>query len=369
MASDSSLSHDDASNSNASYISTVNAQKHIEKEEKSSKKKAIKLGIKIAKFIVFILIVVWIARQLQKSWTEIVQYEWSPRFGWLILSGLLYLLAFLPTASFWFFSLRWLGQEPNYWKAIKAFYFSQLGKYIPGKAMVVLIRSDMISGPKVRMSIAAVSVFYETLTMMGAGAFIAACIVLCYFREHLLFSCMALAVAIVSLVPLVPPVFVRILKILRIGKNDPLVQESLKKLKYSSLLKGFLLMTVTWLFFGLSLWAAILGLGITPHPLSVALPRYVAVVALAMTLGFAVPISPGGLGIREAVLSALLLPYFDIILKEPSNLTWTVAPEAVATIVSLVQRITSILAEVGLVICLFLGSFIIKYLIKKKEER
>ncbi|MBP5622015.1 MAG: flippase-like domain-containing protein [Thermoguttaceae bacterium] len=313
------------------------------------------------------MIVAWIARQLQKSWTEIIQYEWNPQYGWLIFSGLLYLLAFLPSATFWYLSLRWLGQKPDYWLAVKSFYFSQLGKYIPGKAMVVLIRSDMISGPNVRASIAAVSVFYETLTMMGSGAFIAALIVLCCFREHWLFSCLALGVALVSLIPLTPPVFIKILKILRIGKNDPLVQEYLKRLKFSCLFKGFLLMAILWLFFGLSLWAAILGLGLTPQPLLIALPRYISVVALAMTLGFAVPISPGGLGIREAVLSALLIPYFTLILAEPSNANWIVSSEATSTIVSLVQRITSILAEISFVVSVFLGSAISKSFKSKRR--
>ncbi|MBR5759322.1 MAG: flippase-like domain-containing protein [Thermoguttaceae bacterium] len=349
--------------------STISPQDSPEKGEDSPKRrKTIKTVLKIVKSLVFLLIVAWIARQLQKSWTEIVQYKWSPQYGWLTLSALLYLLAFLPSASFWFLSLRWLGQKPNYWLAIKSFYFSQLGKYIPGKAMVVLIRSDMISGPNVRAGIAAVSVFYETLTMMGSGAFIAALIVLCCFREHWFFSCLALGVALVSLIPLTPPVFIKILQILRIGKNDPHVQESLKRLKFSCLIKGFFLMTILWLFFGLSLWSAILGLGLTPQPLLIALPRYISVVALAMTLGFAVPISPGGLGIREAVLSALLIPYFTLILAEPSNADWIVSPEATSTIVSLVQRITSILAEIGFVALVFLGSTVSKCFANKRDD-
>ncbi len=332
----------------------------------SFRKKTIKLGIKIVKLFVFFLVVAWIARQFQKSWLEIVQYEWNPQYCWLILSGFFYLLAFLPSASFWFLALRWLGQKPNYWLAVKSFYFSQLGKYVPGKALVVIIRSDMISGPNVRPSIAAVGVFYETLTMMGSGAFLAALIVLCCFREHWLLSSLALGVAFVSLIPITPPVFVKILNILRIGKNDPLVQESLKRLKFNYLVKGFLLTSILWLFFGLSLWTSILGLGLTPRPFWNAAPLYISVVALAMTLGFAVPISPGGLGIREAVLSALLIPYFTLILNEPDNADWSISPEATAAIVSLVQRITSILAELSFVILVFVVSVIYKCFANRK---
>lgn len=351
-----------------SFLSDVSEVVPPKQELDAPSKKPIKKFIKAAKFLTLVLILVWIFLQLERCWSEIIEYQWQIRYGWLLISGLLYIIAFIPSALFWFLSLRWLGQSPQFWQSVKAFYFSQLGKYIPGKAMVVIIRSEMASGPKVRASIAAVCVFYETLTMMGSGAFIAALIVLCYFRQHLTFSCMALGVALVSLLPLIPPVFVRILKVLRIGKNDLQVQESLQNLKYSYLFKGFFLMIFLWLGFGLSLWAAIKGLGITTPSLLWTLPRYVAVVALAMTLGFAVPISPGGLGIREAVTFALLTPYFSNLLSDPSNSSWTITPEALATIVSLVQRVTSIIAEVGIVALLSLFSLPTK-LGQKKEQK
>ena len=354
-------------NSNGSVPRDTNAGETV-----SNKKKWIKRCVAVLKLVVLALIFLWIGRQLQKSWADIAQYEWRPRYSWIVLSGIFYIVAFLPSATLWYLSLRWFGQEPGYWDSIKAFYLSQLGKYVPGKAMVVIIRADSIAGPKVRASIAAVSVFYETLTMMGSGAFIAALIVLCLFRQHWFFSCMALGVAVASCVPLLPPVFVRILKLLRIGANDPQVQESLRSLKYSCLIKGFALTSVLWLFFGLSLWAAICGIGIVPQPLLTALPRYVSVGALAMALGFAVPISPGGLGIREAVLSALLIPYFVVILQYPENESFSIAPEALATIVSLLQRIVSIFAEVAAVALLFAAVPAIKKtwnLLSKKTEK
>ncbi len=320
-----------------------------------SNKLLIKHLLALLKIVILTFVLVWLSMLLRKSWQDIVQYNWRIQYRWLFLSGIFYIVAFIPSAFFWYLSLRWLGQSPKLWQAFKAFYFSQLGKYIPGKALVVLIRSDMISGPKVRTSIAAACVFYETLMMMGIGAFIAAIIVLCYFRQHIIFSCMALGVSVVSLLPLTPPLFVRLLKILHIGKGDPQVQQSLQNLRYKNLLAGMVLMIFLWLGFGLSLWSAIQGLGISTPPLYLSLPRYVCIVALAMTLGFAVPISPGGLGIREAVISALLLPYLSSILNEPSNAHWSITPDSLAAIVALIQRITSIIAEVA-VVAFFFGT-------------
>ena len=336
---------------------TSNNSDSARPETKDAKKKFVKRAVNVAKLLVLALVILWLAKTLSKNWNEISQYQWRPRYGWLVVSGLFYLLAYFPSASFWFLSLRWLGQRPNYFRSVQAFYYSQLGKYVPGKAMVAIIRSGMVSGPNVRPSIAVVGVFYETLTMMGTGAFIGAIIVFCFAREHWFYSLLALAVALASIVPLTPPIFARVLKVLRVGKNDPQVEESLGKLKFSYLFKGLCLMTILWVCFGLSLWASILGLGIEPGSLLVELPRFIAIVGLSTTLGFAVPISPGGLGIREGVLSALLVPYFAAILNDPSNADWNVAPEAVATIVSIVQRITSIIAEIAIVLVFFSVSF------------
>ena len=309
-------------------------------------KKKFRLLIAIAKLLVLILVIVWITLQLQKSWTEILAYAWTPRWSWLIASGLFYLCGYFPASLFWYLSLCWLGQKPNFFKSILAYYSSQLGKYVPGKAMVVVIRTGMIVSERVRVSVAAVSVFYETLTMMGSGAFIGALIVFFFFRENAVFSLIALGVAVCSVTPLLPPLFVRVLKVLKVGKNDPNVQEALKNLKYRHLIIGFALMTVLWVFFGLSLWAVIRGIGVEPGPLLDSLPRYIASVSLATSLGFVVVISPGGLGVREMLLSKLLIPFFSLILGNPVNSAFNIAPEALATIISILQRIISIIAEV-----------------------
>ena len=98
--------------------------------------------------------------------------------------------------------------------------------------------------------------------------------------------------------------------------------------------------------------AVVQGVGLDSGSLIENLPRYVASVALATSFGFAVFISPGGLGVREALLSALLTPYFALILTNPDNAAFQLKPEALATLVSLVQRIISMIAEVSIFVVL-----------------
>lgn len=310
------------------------------------------------KLLLFALVVAWIASRLSKDWTEISRYDWRPRGGWLVASGLFYLAAYLPTAFFWRLSLRWLGGAPDVFSALKAFYVSQLGKYVPGKALVVVIRSALVANEKTKASVAAICVFYETLTMMATGALLSALIVAVCFREHWLYSAAALATAVCAGVPLLPPIFVRILAILRVGKNDPTLQDRFRALTWRSLLVGVGLSSVLWFLFGLSLWAAIWAIGVDPGPFSPSAPRLIAASALAVVFGFAVAVAPGGLGVREAALTILLIPFFDAILQEPENATFTASAETLATIVALVQRLVSIVAEIAAVAAFYAASAI-----------
>jgi len=49
-------------------------------------------------------------------------------------------------------------------------------KYVPGKALVVILRAGLIRSRRVNAVVAAISVFYETLTMMAVGSFLAGAI-------------------------------------------------------------------------------------------------------------------------------------------------------------------------------------------------
>lgn len=300
-----------------------------------------------AKLALTLLVFLFIGRELYKSAAEFRQYQWNLRWSWLTLAGLFYLTAFFPASCFWHLALKWLGQSPRFARSVKAFYLSQLGKYVPGKAMVVVIRSGLVSGPNVKPSIAAVAVFYETFTMMAVGGFISALIVLLLFREHWRLSVLALLAMLASGLPLIPPLFRLILRILRIGKNDETVQRSLNGLSWKNLPIGAGLMTLLWIFFGLFLWSTIRGLSVETGPLSANFLRFTAVTAMAMVLGFAVPISPGGLGIREAVMAALLIPCFSSILAMPENTAVNLDAKTLALVVSLAQRVVSIIAELA----------------------
>ena len=337
-----------------SYTGAVSAAEATGPSEKKSHLR--KRLIFWAKMALSLLVLAWIAWRLYAAGNEIRQYDWTLHTGWILAAAAIYLAAYFPAASFWYLALKWMGQKVSFFHAVRAFYFSQLGKYIPGKAMVVVIRSGMVASERVKLSVAAVCVFYETLTMMATGAFLSSLIVLIWFGEHWRYSLLALGAMLLSGLPLLPPVFLRILHFLHIGRGDAALQERLKLMTWRSLGVGFALMTALWLLFGLSLYAAIHGIGVVTGAFLADMPRFVSATALAIVLGFAVPISPGGLGVREAVLAILLIPYFETVLDMPENAHVHLRAETLALVVSLEQRIVSILAELALVAVFFISA-------------
>lgn len=298
-----------------------------------------------------IFVLGWIAQHLCDSWSKISKFQWELHWGWFLTAGVFYLIAFIPAAFFWYLSLQWLGQHPPLYGAIRAFYTSQLGKYVPGKAMVVVIRTGMIADEKVKVGIAAICVFYETLTMMATGALLSSVILLIWFREHWYYSLFALGAMLIAGLPIIPSVFVKIVRLLGMEKRNPLLADHLRKITWRATVAGLSLMTLLWVFFGIGLWATILGIGLDPGNFLDNLPRFVSATAIAIVLGFAIPISPGGIGIRETILAFLLIPYFTRILTLPGNERFDLRPEDIALIVSLAQRIISIFAELSIVAC------------------
>jgi uncharacterized membrane protein YbhN (UPF0104 family) len=255
--------------------------------------------------------VAWfIGRTIYDAWDGLAGHAWRIRPLWLLAAGALYLLGLLPSAAFWYGTLRRLGQTPGWWQALRAYYVGHLGKYVPGKAMVIVLRTGLVRGPGVSTSVAVVSVFCETLTSMAVGAFLAAALLAACFREQRFFLWVALGLMAVAVTPTLPPVFRRLAALAGVGRRDPDAFDKLRQITFRWLLEGWLAIALGWAAIGLSLWATLRGLDITTSdgrlPEAWAhLPLWTAAVSLATVAGF-LSLIPGGAGVREAVLIGLM---------------------------------------------------------------
>ena len=148
-------------------------------------------------------------------------HTWHVEPEWLVVSGVLYLLGVLPSAVFWHSVLVHAGQEVRLFPAVRAYYISQLGKYVPGKWMVIVLRRALVEGPKVENTVVAASVFFETFTMLAVGAAISAVVLLIGHHEQLLLIAAAVGSTALLGVPTIPVVFRWLVRILGVDKLNP----------------------------------------------------------------------------------------------------------------------------------------------------
>ena len=124
----------------------------------------------VLKWALFALVIAFVGRKAWLLWSEgdvgSVTINWS----WLIASGIFYLLGWLPSVFFWYRLIHQLGGTSNRWDVTRAFFAGHLGKYVPGKASVLLIRAGLLADRGCRPGVAALTSTYETLVCMGVGA-------------------------------------------------------------------------------------------------------------------------------------------------------------------------------------------------------
>jgi uncharacterized membrane protein YbhN (UPF0104 family) len=240
----------------------------------------------------------------------------------LILAGALYAAGLTPMAWFWYRALASLGQPAPWWDTLRAYYLGHLGKYVPGKALTVVLRVAAVRPWVSSIRIGVVSMMLETLTMMAVGAFLAAALALVVLQLEPRWAAVIAAMAVAASLPTLPPIARRIARvgIARMKQESDLhlppsipadVTASLHGIDMRLLGVGWLAGTVCWLLLGLSLWATLRAIGVDQiHLLSRDLASLVAAVAVAVVAGF-LSMLPGGLGVRDLLLMELLVPLCD----------------------------------------------------------
>lgn len=248
---------------------------------------------------------------------QLSQYQWDLRPQWIALAGALYLLGLMPIVWFWRRSLATLGYPTPLSAAMLGYFLGHAGKYIPGKAMSVILQVAAVRRWVPAMRIALISVLLETLTMMAVGATLAFVLSLAVLHTDAYIWLIALGMAVASGLPTLPLVlnwFARV-GIVQIP-NDVATPESnnsadmnarLGQVSFRLLSLGWLAGIVCWTLLALSLWATMRAIGTEQLGPIADLPRLITAVAFAVVAGF-LSMLPGGIIVRDAVLMQLLAP-------------------------------------------------------------
>jgi uncharacterized membrane protein YbhN (UPF0104 family) len=290
---------------------------------------------------IILIIFYFLIRHVVANWTEIPFDQLRFNAIHLIFAFLFLFIYFLLLTYGWSKIVAELDGKVPYGKAIYIMSTSQIAKYVPGGVWYTLGRVYLGKSAKIKEEIGMLSVVFETFLLMLTNLLIFLVAINFVRNEPVLNPLISILLIVVILILLYPPLLNMLLNFtLRLLKRPSVTL----KAKYTNILK------LSAYFFGV--WISqIIGFYLlinSVYPLSLSqIPSLAIAYTLSWITGFIVLFAPGGLGVREGMMSFLLTP---------------ILPSPLAVAMSFIARIWITSFEV----IMFITGLVIKHRTLKK---
>ncbi len=274
----------------------------------------------VLKWSLFLIAVVFVVHRGNELWNSDDLNSVTLHFGWLAAAAGVYIVGWLPSVWFWNRTLAAVGNNVRMVDTASAYYCGHLGKYIPGKLLVLIIRASMMKRCGCRAGLVLVTAAYETLAMMAVGLAVGIALSpilltdsswdslpawISWLQDHSWIAPLAVVgLGVVSL-PTISRLFTGLA--MRFAPRDLEDPESNIDIHIDTrlLTSGVIAFVLAWSCHGLSLGLTLRGISATPLDFS-DWPVWTGAISLAVAVGFFVIFAPGGLGPREFILIEVL---------------------------------------------------------------
>lgn len=283
----------------------------------------------LLRWAVVALIFFFLGRKVAADWRQVQQYEWKINYFWLVFSLLILFGNFIYLSWVWSEILKIFGKTLKLKKAFKISYLSNLARYLPGRIWQYVSLVAMCEREGISKSTSTASfVLSQLINIPAALLLILATGVLPAVTKQpwikdtiwILGGAITLGAVVVISQPRLTEQTLRWL-LRKLEKSEPAV--ALKKTSlagiFASYVFGWFLHGTAFFFFTVAVTSQVDNF----FPVAGA---YVA----AYLIGYLSFFTPGGLGVREAVLALILSIYF---------------PAPVAILISTLSRIWVVLGE------------------------
>ena len=292
------------------------------------KKKIIRqvVGWILAAVIIYILF-----KTIYNNRDELSNWHWQINWINAVLAMIFLFIAYITASQAWRVLLHGFGHQVRLHEAFRVVYLANLGRYIPGKVwqvigMVGLAREVNVPARVSLASFALVQAyalpasFLLVLILLWNSDALASLEV---YRD-IVYAFMAVVLVVFLILFFWPDGLNWALnKILRLFKQESIAY----KPSFGNRISIFVWYMITWILFGLSFHFFLRALIAEP---SLDIRFTAGVYIAAYNLGYIAIISPGGLGIREGVITALLASSLG---------------EPIAASISLIHRVLVTIAE------------------------
>ena len=254
---------------------------------------------KIYSRILFIIVIAFVSYYIVESFHDLSAHIQQINYLSLFLSFFFTLIAYLLSLFIWIEIAASFGLKASFISAARAWSFSQLGKYIPGKAGLILIRLDAYENHPKRT--VAVAILVEFI-----AAFIASCLLILFsifFMKNIMPEYLRITAALLSLFLL----FFLHPKLLKPLTNILLIffkREPIEDFPSFGLILKFVLINILigipyglGLFYSMNCFADISFSYLIP---------IIGIYYAASLAGIAALFAPAGLGVREGIIFLIL---------------------------------------------------------------
>ncbi len=297
-----------------------------------------KIIIRLIKWILIALILYFIYRQISAQWEQVRDYNWS--INWIYFAAsiiVLWIGLFTKSASLKLI-LSSFNVELPILRAFRIMYLSNLGRYVPGKVVQFVGIMYLAKQEGIKEDVALTSFFLYQIFDTCSGIFV---VLLSFFllglsydsiSQYLPVIIILIALIVFTLVIIMRPQYLsRVMNFIRLRFRRPLVEFKLQK---SIGLKLLFIYFGVWIIFGASFYLFIQA--VTEAP-----PDYFIescfIYTASYLIGYWALFAPGGIGVREGVMGALLYELGGFV-------------ESVAYVVGLASRLWFMIGEVTITI-------------------
>ena len=266
-----------------------------------------KRSLFIGKLVIIFGVLFFILRYLFSNWNQFSALEIHLNYGYVVLSFLVMQIGWMSTAWSWGKTLEAFGHKLPYRDIFTIYFRSMVAKYVPGKVWQ-LAASTYIAGQQGIPEGATIVSFIvgQAYSVLSGVTLIAASVALgamhktgegfAFFRWTSIPILIALLVLIIR-----PNISERFMNLaLRLFKR----QEISMNIKISTSFWLFFAFLIPWFIFGMAFWLLINAL--TPVPFSIYFTT-TAILTAGTVIGFLAIFAPGGIGVKEASIAALIV--------------------------------------------------------------
>jgi uncharacterized membrane protein YbhN (UPF0104 family) len=282
---------------------------------------------RIAQVVILLLALGFIAALVRSQWSALRSYHWQVAPGWALLALLGLELTWVFEAGTWNRILAGLGGHLRQGRALRAWFVSNIIRYIPGNVWQFLGMAELAAEDGVPRPVTLASIILHQAVSTATGLALAALYFALAGQGHWFAALRPLLLLIpLGLFLLQPRILEAVLNWgLRRLRRPPL------RVTLTGRAIGWIILryVVVWFAEGLSFVAMVRALTPFGWP---AVPHLAAAWTGAYIIGYLSLITPSGLGVREAVMVVLL---------------GTVLPAPVAAVVALATRLWMVLAELA----------------------